>query len=326
MDPIVTNYLFKLEFGELQIFNNMGVVPMFTSVSGSSKYLTLKEALGGGLLVITEISHAGSVPELRVFNKAEIPVLLLDGEELAGAKQNRVLNTTILLKEESETIIPVSCTEHGRWSYASAEFLDSGNIMNRHLRSKKASSVNRSLQASRSYRGNQGAVWEGIASCAEMANVHSSTGAMSDIYECKERDLKGYLDVLKYIPHQRGIFVMINGRVAGFDVISLESAYEIIHPKLVKSYAMDALLEKQRDHETPSTEKARAFLEEAKSCNETRFGSLGYGWDHRFENKHMVGSALVHREQVIHLAFFEVEEIERIGRISSASGRRRFRL
>jgi hypothetical protein len=326
MDPIITNYLSKLEFGEWQTFNNMAVIPLFTSVDDSPKYLTLREALERGLLVITETSKTGSVPELRVLNKAEIPVLLLDGEELAGAKQNRVLNTTILLKEGCETIIPVSCTEQGRWSYASAEFFDSGNIMNRNLRSRKASSVSRSLEASGSYRGNQGAVWEGIASCAVMANVSSVTGAMSDIYESKEYGLKGYLDAFKYIPHQRGIFVMVNGRVAGFDVLSLESAYETTHPKLVKSYAMDALLEKQTDHEPPSAERARAFLEEAKSCNETKFKSVGYGWDHRLEKKHMVGSALVNEEQVIHLAFFEVEERERIGRISSASGRRRFRI
>ena len=50
-----------------------------------------------GIAITTAIfrSHGGSVPELKVINKAEIPILLLDGEELVGAKQNRVLNTTM---------------------------------------------------------------------------------------------------------------------------------------------------------------------------------------------------------------------------------------
>ena len=34
------------------------------------------------------------MPELRVVNKGDARILVLDGEELRGAKQNRVLNTT----------------------------------------------------------------------------------------------------------------------------------------------------------------------------------------------------------------------------------------
>ena len=44
--------------------------------------------------MITEVSEGGSVPELRVVNKGDARILVLDGEELRGAKQNRVLNTT----------------------------------------------------------------------------------------------------------------------------------------------------------------------------------------------------------------------------------------
>jgi len=57
------------------------------------------------------------VPELKVISQSDRPILLLDGEELVGAKQNRVLNTTILLREKAETNIQVSCVEQGRWSY-----------------------------------------------------------------------------------------------------------------------------------------------------------------------------------------------------------------
>ena len=106
MDPIISNYLSKLEFGDLKVLNNMGVIPLFAAADDSPRYLVLKEALEKRILKITEVSQSGSVPELKVVNKAEIPVLLLDGEELSGAKQNRVLNTTILIKEASETIIP----------------------------------------------------------------------------------------------------------------------------------------------------------------------------------------------------------------------------
>ena len=325
MDPIIADNLSKLEFGEVQIFKNMAVIPLFTSMDESPKYLTLRETLERRLLLITEISQSGSVPELKVVNKADIPVLLLDGEELAGAKQNRVLNTTILLKENSETVIPVSCTEQGRWSYSSTEFFDSGNMMSLKLRSMKASSVKRSLETSCSYRADQAAVWDGIERVAQMANVRSATGAMRDVYESKESDLKKYLDTFQYVPRQKGIFVLVNGAVTGFDVISLASAYEIIHPKLVKSYAMDALLTKSNRDDEPSIDKARSFIDEAARCEEKKFKSVGHGWDYRFEGERVVGSSLVHEERVIHLAFFSTRQEDRAGKISSASARRRFR-
>ena len=49
-------------------------------------------------------------------------LLMLDGEELVGAKKNRVLNVTVLIAAQSDTVIPVSCVEQGRWSYWSQEF------------------------------------------------------------------------------------------------------------------------------------------------------------------------------------------------------------
>jgi hypothetical protein len=119
---------------------------------------------------------------------------------------------------------------------------------------------------------------------------------------------------------------MINGTVAGFDILSLSSAYEMIHPKLVKSYAMDALFQKKENGEGASVDKAKSFIKEATECEEKKYESMGYGWDHRFERKTIVGSSLVYQEKVIHMAFFRIDETERVGAISSSSRRRRFRI
>jgi len=162
MDILITDFLSKIDFGEVQSFKILQIIPLFTAGEEGLVYLTLKEALEKRLLVITEVSAEASVPELKVINNADVPVLLLDGEEVAGAKQNRVLNTSILVKEKSELIIPVSCTERGRWSYQTDEFFNSENIMSFKIRSKKAANVTDSLKESGSYHSDQGAIWDGI--------------------------------------------------------------------------------------------------------------------------------------------------------------------
>lgn len=326
MDPIIRNYLSGIRFGELRAYKNMAVIFLFSSEDDGPEYLSLGQALERGLLTVTEISESGSVPELRVKNRGEIPVLLLDGEELAGAKQNRVLNTTILLRENSDLVIPVSCTEQGRWAYASREFKDSKTMMYRNVRVQKLSSVSDSLKRSKSYRSDQGAVWEGIAHFSMAMDVCSPTEAMRDIFEAKEDDLKGYMEAFPYASGQKGTFVMINGQAVGFDILSYSSAYQGIHQKLIKSYAIDALLQQSKAAELPSLEKARAFLEEASRCEEKRYESIGLGWDHRFEGKGIVGSSLVYQDKVIHMAFFRMGESERVGEMASSSRRRRFRI
>src|SRR5437867_563786 len=104
---LIAGHLSKLRLGEVQEFKNIAVIPLFTSADHSPEYLTLKEALEKNLTEITEVGLGGSVPELKVTNQADLPVLLVDGEELIGAKQNRILNTTVLLREKSVTVIPV---------------------------------------------------------------------------------------------------------------------------------------------------------------------------------------------------------------------------
>jgi hypothetical protein len=103
-------------FGSTQQHDGVTCVPLLHVNGTGLSYVTLSEALTLGTLTVSEVSTQASVPDLLAVNKGDLPVLILDGEELAGAKQNRTLNTSVLLSAHSETIIPVSCTEQGRWS------------------------------------------------------------------------------------------------------------------------------------------------------------------------------------------------------------------
>src|ERR1039457_5711377 len=136
MENAVKSRLQSVQFGEVQTFKNIAILPLIAPADSTFQYRTLGEALATSDIAITEVSAGGSVPELMVVNRGSKCVLLIDGEELAGAKQNRVLNTSILIKEVSETKIPVSCTEHGRWPYASMAFSESGNVMAHKSRSR----------------------------------------------------------------------------------------------------------------------------------------------------------------------------------------------
>jgi hypothetical protein len=326
MEESVRSALQGLQLGASQIFKNMAVFPLLGPFDGGPDYLTLKEALERALLTVTEVSAGGSVPELKVANTADLAVLLLDGEELAGAKQNRVLNTSILLKEKTEVVIPVSCTERGRWSYVSNAFRDSDTVMSPKLRGEKAKTVAVSLSATGEFRADQGKVWDGIKEMEHKTQVTSRTGAMKAVYEAKTRDLDEYLKAFSRVPEQKGVLVYLNGEPVGFDFLSKDKAFETLFPKLIKSYAMEAILEQKPEAAPLGSLSPADFLGEAAGCEEKKYPSVGLGSDYRYEGNSIVGSALTVDGHVIHMAFFRVTESDRAGDMAATRQRRRFRV
>ena len=112
----ISRFIENISIGEAVSHDGLAVFPLLGKAPFAKDYLTLDEALAANTAVITEVSESGSVPQLLFRNKGEQAVFLLDGEELVGAKQNRILNITILAPAMKDTVIPVSCVEAGRWS------------------------------------------------------------------------------------------------------------------------------------------------------------------------------------------------------------------
>lgn len=325
MEEAIKSHLEGITFGEAQRQRNMAVWPVFSAIDGGPHYMTMKEALAGGFLSVTEVSAGGTVPELKVVNSAPEAVLILDGEELAGAKQNRIVNTTILLRRQSETIIPVSCTEQGRWSSVSERFDDSGHIATHRVRGAAKESVTANLKAGGRFTSDQGAVWDNVSDVLAQCSVASPTGAMKDAFDRKAKDIDEYLAKFTCLPGQKGLLVVIDGKAAGLDLLSLEGAYAVLHPKLVKSYAMEAIALGGKNGKVTPDGVPQSFLAEALACTGQRFKSVGHGWDFRLEGKGMVGSALVYNKALVHAAFFRTTAAEKAGPMAGFSRRRGFR-
>jgi hypothetical protein len=186
--------------------------------------------LAGGTDVVVYIRHEKPpfdrvvditrVPELKVINGLDADVLILDGEELVGAKQNRIVNTTLIIGRMREVVIPVSCVERGRWHYRTKAFTSGKTNLYADLRRKKAKAVSMSLKMHSAYRSDQGEIWEDIREKAERLSVRAETDAMHDIYESYDRDLRAYEESFKPHPGQVGFIAAIDGKIIGRDISS----------------------------------------------------------------------------------------------------------
>lgn len=300
---IKDDVLNTLKFGDAQKFGQLSIYPIFADSDPRLSYKTFSQVCNGDGVHISEIDSGGSVGELEIVNQSEHNILLVDGEELVGAKQNRALNASMIILPNTKTRIPVSCTEQGRWRYLSINFGDSEWFMPSRTRINKKRSVDESLKMNRAYRSNQRQVWDDISQFSDDADVKPPTDAMRDVYQGREKDLEAFSETFKYVPGQIGMAVLIGRQVAGLEFFSQSSAMEAMLPKLVKSYAVDVMLDREAETETDQMDIAE-FLQQISDIKPDEYESTGDGWDYRFENKRITGSALICDDEVIHAAFY----------------------
>jgi hypothetical protein len=292
-----------LTLGEPVHAGAVTVVPLLVPSADEPDWLTLAEA--GDRVVVTEVSEAGSVPSLSVNNHADRPVLLLDGEELVGSKQNRVLNTTVLVAAGASVTIPVSCVEQGRWAWRSRRFVPGDVSLFASERRKKSGRVTQSLRRRRVHDAGQREVWDAVASKARSLRVDSATGAVHDIYAARGREIEDARARLAPRPRQVGASVYVAGAWAGLELLAGPGLFARAWPRLAAGYIADAL---GFDAVPVADGALESVLARVARASVASAPAVGGGDELRLEGGEVVGAALLVDGRVAHLMAFPEPE------------------
>ena len=238
------------------------------------------------------------MPELAVRNPTDKDVLLYDGEELIGAKQNRILNISVLVAAGAKTVIPVSCVEEGRWSRRSATFASASHASHPELRRRKVEQ----LAATPLARGAaQGIVWDEVREKSARLQAHSPTGAQADVFHSRAEQLRTLEHAFAAAPGQCGA-VFALGDTLCLDYVSRPDAFVSLYPKLRLGYLLDAI--ERLDGKPADTATLERFVEAVGSGATVRQPSAGRGEDIRLRGVGVVGSGLALDDELVQLSAF----------------------
>jgi hypothetical protein len=307
----------EVRYGDPLSFKGLSLVPLFTVRAAPFDYVLVARAVAAGTFVIEEVGR-GTVPTLRVVNKGDRPVLLIDGEHLVGVKQNRVLNTTMLVPEKTALDIPVSCVERGRWSAPRDAARPASPYLFVGTRAAQAEAVTASVRDSGVYKSDQNMIWARVDDTLSSLAAVSPTSSMHAAYEQRAGDVGEYLANLRWQPGQTGVVAGVGGRIVCADLFDRPTTMEMLWDRLIPSYAVEAMSKRDWMGRTlealgggvtvaDAAAHAEVFLRGARNAQITEHPAIGRGTDLRITGDGLVGAALEVDGAIVHLAMFRTE-------------------
>ncbi|MCS6803069.1 MAG: DUF6569 family protein [Chloroflexota bacterium] len=304
MIELLAAWLNGLQFGTPLAHKGLTLVPLYSPEPGeTARYQTLAEAIAAGLVTVSE-AKAARVPTLALTNRGPLPVFILDGEELVGGLQNRIVNTTLLVPARSTFTLPVSCVERGRWRETRPVF-EPGETAYPRLRRGKFDHVTASYALRGQPIADQGEVWADIAERQHRLGARSATNAMRDSYVAREAEVRNAQEQLR-CPEDGpvGVAALVGGKALCADIFDHSATLKAYWNRLVRSYALEAL---EAQPAEPSPDAVRQLLQRALTAEHLVFASPGLGHDVRLNGNDLVGAALIWDDVVVHTALFARE-------------------
>ena len=278
---------------------NLTIFPVVSSASHDThSFLTLDEGLRSGEVIVSEAgsvaplvrprhgdgvwherhsSDGAQVNRLVLVNNSNRPLLLLAGEIVTGGKQDRIIGKDRLVPAESDPIdLSVFCVEPGRWVGASAKFapppVPASGVM--------GAMVQPSVRSKAMSDKDQHKVWDEVAEAragmakaapAPAAPVIAGTSSYAKVLQNEQVQEKlesvaapmqqEYQSVIRQLRDRNavGVVVAVNGEIIWADVFASTNLLEKYWPKLVRSYAAEAVVQRAKSS-TANVKLAQDFL------------------------------------------------------------------
>ncbi len=246
--------------------------------------------------------QGAEVNRLVLVNNSKHPLILLAGEVVTGGKQDRVVGKDRIVPAESDPVdLSVFCVEHGRWTETSAKFDTHASVMLQPTvrmkamadqdqqkvwdevgRSRTAMAAALASQASPSATPAPGQTSETVtvtgASSADVialngtssyAKARENKAVQAQVESITEPMQKSYESVIKQLRNQNavGVVVAVKGHIVWADMFASSALLGKYWPKLLDSYATEALTASGARSET-SIKEAQVFLENWQARHE----------------------------------------------------------
>ena len=242
-------------------------------------------------------NDGAQVNRLVLVNNSKRPLLLLAGEIVTGGKQDRVIGKDRIVPPESDPVdLSVFCVEPGRWVATSEHFGASGamygKVVGGPVPAPMTMMAQPSVRAKAMGDKNQGEVWDEVKKQREAVSLEVAAAAPSASRELagtssyarvmENEEVKkqveavampieqNYHSLIRQL-HDRnavGIVVAVNGRIIWADVFASTDLLEKYWPKLVRSYASEAVVTRAKEVEV-TVSRAQAFLGNMEGRRET---------------------------------------------------------
>ncbi len=327
------------EVGEVTFYRNLGIFPIFGEPQVDVEVEVLDEGIQNGRITVGE---TGTVETVVVEQKDGPDTLIVDGEEVWGAFQNRVFTTSIWMEAGKTVYAPVVCVEEGRWN-GGKTFSHSVFCAYPSLRALTAQTVYQSLRKGGGYHADQGKVWNDVKRTLSTLQVHSETQLMSQSFLSTQAELAGYFssrsgvtgrrssrvkqritpeilpeEIVDFhpLPGQTGFLAFTQKRILGMDVFGNLELLKKLHAKLLLSYALDALRDSLEAGGEMDADQALKFLSYADDWkNWSTFPGVGKGEERRWVSSSAAGKVLASNGSFLHFSLFP---IRRNGKRTSA--------